>query len=66
MTQVTTYEHIVTDEGAVTLTDSELLDGATALGCALFTFDDDLLQEANARQATGVEFTDKSLLPSTG
>lgn len=44
------------EDGAATLSDSELLDRATALGRALFTFDDDLLQEANARQATGVEF----------
>lgn len=54
----------MTEEGAVTLNDSELLDRTTALGRALFNFDDDLLQEANACQATGVEFTDKSLLPS--
>lgn len=44
------------EDNAATLSDSELLDRATAMGRALFTFDDDLLQEANARQAAGAEF----------
>ncbi len=44
------------EDGAATLSDSELLDRATILGRPLFTFDDDLLQEANARQVEGIEF----------
>jgi hypothetical protein len=37
------------EDNAATLSDSELLDRATTIGRALFTFDDDLLHEANAR-----------------
>jgi hypothetical protein len=44
------------EDNAATLSDIELLDRATALGRALFTFDDDLLEEAHTRQAAGVEF----------
>jgi hypothetical protein len=44
------------EDNAATLSDIDLLDRATALGRALFTFDDDLLEEAHARQAAGVEF----------
>jgi hypothetical protein len=44
------------EDNAATLSDRELLDRATILGRALFTFDDDLLQETNARHAAGVEF----------
>ena len=43
------------DDGAA-LPDPELLDGATALGRALFSFDDDLLIEAARRQREGVRF----------
>ncbi len=42
--------------GAASSPDSKLLDRTTRLGRALFTFDDDLLQEADARQAAGIEF----------
>ncbi len=44
------------EDDAATLSDNELLDRATALGRALFTFDDDLLEEAHARQEAGIEF----------
>jgi hypothetical protein len=44
------------EDDAATLSDSELLDRATILRRVLFTFDDDLLEEAHARQAAGVEF----------
>lgn len=44
------------EDGSATFTDGVLLDRATALGRALFTFDDDLLQGATARQSAGVEF----------
>jgi hypothetical protein len=38
------------------LSDPKLLDRSTALGCALFTQDDDLLAEAKRRQISGKEF----------
>jgi len=44
------------EDDAATLSDSELLDRATILRRVLFTFDDDLLEEAHARQGAGVEF----------
>jgi hypothetical protein len=38
------------EDGAETLSDPDLLDRATQLGRAIFTFDDDLLGEATRRQ----------------
>ncbi len=58
------------EDATTTLPDPELLDRATALGRPLFTFDDDLLAEANRRQAEGIEFAGviyaKPLRVSTG
>jgi len=45
------------DDGSATLSDSALLDRATALGRALFTHDSDFLREAATRQATGHPFS---------
>jgi hypothetical protein len=39
------------------LSDSELLDRATALNRVLFTFDDDLLAEASKRQKSSTHFS---------
>lgn len=44
------------EDGADTLQDAELLDRARSLGCVLFTFDDDLLQEARSRQLSSLPF----------
>ena len=44
------------DDGADQLSDSQLLDRALQLGYTLFTFDRDLLQEANKRQRSGQLF----------
>lgn len=44
------------EDHAHDIADSDLLDRATALGRVLFTQDDDLLAEATARQATGINF----------
>jgi Domain of unknown function (DUF5615) len=44
------------EDGTTKLPDDELLDRATALNRALFTRDDDLLAEANARQRSGKFF----------
>lgn len=44
------------EDNAAALADPELLDRATALQRALFTFDDDLLIEATRRQREGVRF----------
>ena len=44
------------DDGTGTLEDSLLLDRATTLGRVLFSEDDDLLQEACARQRDGRSF----------
>ena len=44
------------EDGAKELDDPRLLDRATALGRALFTYDDDLLTEANRRQGVGIPF----------
>ena len=41
------------EDGTATLDDDELLDRALDLGRVLFTQDDDLLEEAAARQRTG-------------
>jgi len=45
------------EDGAETLSDSELLERATRLGRAVFTFDDDLLVEARRRQHARQRFT---------
>lgn|SRR4030067_1624797 len=45
------------EDGKNTLSDSELLDHATALKRVLFTFDDDLLIEAANRQKKGKPFS---------
>lgn len=45
------------DDKTERLPDPELLDRASALGCLLFTFDDDLLAEADRRQQSGVAFS---------
>lgn len=44
------------ENNASNLPDSELLNRATALHRALFTFDDDLLVEATRRQQAGIYF----------
>ena len=44
------------EDGERRLPDEKLLDRATALGCVLFTQDDDLLREAAERQRYGVAF----------
>lgn len=44
------------EDGTATLDDDELLDRALELGRALFTQDDDLLEEAAARQRSGRSF----------
>jgi hypothetical protein len=44
------------EDNALHLFDPELLDRATVLGRALFTFDDDLLKEAKRRQAADIPF----------
>ncbi len=44
------------EDGAITLTDTDLLDRASALGRTLVTFDDDLLVEATRRQREGMSF----------
>lgn len=44
------------EDGAALLADPALLDRATALGRALFSQDDDLLEEAASRQRQGVHF----------
>jgi hypothetical protein len=44
------------EDGASDIDDSELLDRAHELGCALFTQDDDLLAEAAKRQRQGIYF----------
>ena len=44
------------ENGARQLSDSELLDRATALGCVLFSQDEDLLREATRRQQSGENF----------
>lgn len=44
------------EDGASDMDDSELLDRARELGCALFTQDDDLLAEATKRQRKGISF----------
>lgn len=44
------------DDDAATLPDPQLLDRATSLGRALFTFDDDLLVEAVRRQRENISF----------
>jgi hypothetical protein len=41
------------EDNAATLTDSQLLDRATALNRPLYTQDDDLLVEAHKRQTEG-------------
>jgi Domain of unknown function (DUF5615) len=45
------------EDGSRRLTDSELLDRATALARVLFTRDADLLAEATRRQRTGQSFS---------
>ena len=44
------------EDGTDTLPDPQLLDRATALGCVLFSQDDDLLVEAATRQEQGLTF----------
>jgi len=44
------------EDGTARWEDDELLDRALALGCVLFTQDDDLLNEASKRQRTGELF----------
>jgi rRNA-processing protein FCF1 len=44
------------EDGTAELADPQLLDRATALGCPLYTQDDDLLAEARQRQMAGVHF----------
>jgi predicted nuclease of predicted toxin-antitoxin system len=44
------------EDGTTELPDDELLNRATALNCALFTRDEDLLAEANLRQTAGQFF----------
>ncbi len=44
------------EDGTSELEDPDLLDRAAALGCVLFTQDDDLLVEATRRQQTGGTF----------
>jgi hypothetical protein len=44
------------EDGCQRLPDSELLDRASALGCVLFTQDDDLLVEAHHRQKQDIPF----------
>ncbi len=43
-------------DGAIRLSDPELLDRATALGRILFSQDEDLLAEASRRQREGIPF----------
>lgn len=47
----------VQEDGAARLSDSALLDRATALGRVLFSRDEDLLREASQRQRSGGTFT---------
>ncbi len=49
---ITSYE-----DGTSEFDDSELLDRATELGCALFTRDYNLLQEATKRQRNAIHFS---------
>lgn len=44
------------EDGTGRLDDPELLDRSTELGRVLFTFDDDLLREAQRRQVEGIPF----------
>lgn len=44
------------EDGAAELSDSHLLNRASALGRILFTQDDDLLSEARMRQSSGAPF----------
>jgi len=44
------------EDNAASLPDPELLNRATALQRALFSFDDDLLAEATRRQREGIDF----------
>jgi len=44
------------EDGSATLSDPELLDRATALGRALFTRDEDFLEEAARRQQSDEHF----------
>lgn len=44
------------EDGTTRLSDADLLDRATMLGRALFTFDDDLLREARLRQERALPF----------
>lgn len=44
------------EDNAATLPDHSLLNRATELQRALFTFDDDLLREAQRRQSDGLHF----------
>lgn len=44
------------EDNAITLSDADLLDRATAMGRAVFTFDQDFLIEAAHRQEEGIEF----------
>lgn len=44
------------EDGARRFRDTQLLDRATERGCALYTFDDDLLTEAHKRNRTGKHF----------
>lgn len=45
------------EDGSATLTDSALMDRATALGWILFSQDQDLLAEASRRQSGGILFS---------
>ena len=45
------------DDGAITLSDADLLTRATHLGRPLFSQDDDLLAEAHARLLIGEDFS---------
>jgi hypothetical protein len=45
------------EDGSATSPDPELLDRATALDRILFSFDDDLLAEAERRQQEGIRFS---------
>jgi hypothetical protein len=51
------------DDGSATLSDSELLDRAAALGRATFTHDSDFLREAATRQAAGHAFSGVVYVP---
>jgi len=47
---------IAQEDNAAELDDAALLDRASSLGRVLFTFDDDLLAEANKRQSEDIAF----------